>query len=285
VFVAITFLYLFSQNAQSHSMAIDAALNIETTLNQVNKLNSTKCSTGVDFQDCSSDQFEGVMRGFHGHLLFGTDPFYISHLPLYYPPHNYQAIYEVGFADDFRSNRLKKKLVKMLKESKGYATFEPARDPENHANDSRSFKIPEFTCQAKLEGNKIFYGNVHSGHFERESHELGFTGLIIKRVVYYKELSTEGNSDVDADPNTDADYIVFGHSGQYFASRVLKKRPGVDHIFPITRNSSFWLSEIGDLNHKVYQTKINGNQRIFNHLTTPQNIPHQDFYLESGELR
>ena len=38
--------------------------------------------------------------GLHGMLLFGTDPLYLSHLPMFGHPHNFQVILEVAFDAD-----------------------------------------------------------------------------------------------------------------------------------------------------------------------------------------
>ncbi len=34
----------------------------------------------------------------HGMLVFGEQPIYVSHLPMFHPPHNFQVLAEVGFA-------------------------------------------------------------------------------------------------------------------------------------------------------------------------------------------
>ena len=42
----------------------------------------------------------GDTTGLHGMLLFGTDPLYLSHLPMFGHPHNFQVILEVAFDAD-----------------------------------------------------------------------------------------------------------------------------------------------------------------------------------------
>lgn len=285
---AITLLSLSSQGI-THDLVRDVAVNADA-LTRGNLAPSTvECQTKSEVK-CNSEEFERTQAGFHGQLFFGTGPFYVSHLPLYSQPHNYQAIYEVEFPDSESGMQLKKSFLENVKGER-YGTFAPGVNPKDETQNSRSYKIPELTCQAQATGNKAIYGAVYSGHFERSDQKpkkLGAANFKIKRVVYYKELSTtEPEAAAEANPKRDDDYIVFGEKGNYFAARVIGKRPSVDHIFPITGTDAtkFMQQNIGDLNHVRFQTKQNGDKRSFSLKDRSVNVPLQNYYLETGELR
>ena len=285
---ATTLLFL-SSHGYGHDLVRDVAVNANA-LTQSSLVPSTvECETKNDIT-CDRAEFERAQAGFHGQLFFGTGPFYVSHLPLYSQPHNYQAIYEVEFPDSESGQELKKSFLENVKGER-YGTFAPGVNPKDETQDSRSYKIPELTCHAKATGNKELYGAVYSGHFERydqKPKKLGSANFKIKRVVYYKELSTtDPAAPAPADPKRDDDYIVFGEKGNYFAARVIGRRPSVDHIFPVTGADAtkFMQQNIGDLNHVRFQTKQDGNKRSFTLKDKSVNVPLQNYYLETGELQ
>lgn len=278
-----------SNQSYSHDLVRDVAVNANV-LTRANLAPSTVECDSKSNTACDRAEFERAQAGFHGQLFFGTGPFYVSHLPLYSQPHNYQAIYEVEFPDTANGRELKKSYLENVKGER-YGTFAPGVNPADPTQDSRSYKIPELTCHAKATGNKELYGAVYSGHFERfdqKPKKLGSANFKIKRVVYYKELSTtDPAAPAPADPARDDDYIVFGENGNYFAARVIGSRPGVDHIFPVTGADAtkFMQQNIGDLNHVRFQTKQSGNKRSFSLKDKSVNVPLQNYYLETGELQ
>jgi hypothetical protein len=278
-----------SNQSYGHDLVRDVAVNANV-LTRANLAPSTVECDSKSNTACDRAEFERAQAGFHGQLFFGTGPFYVSHLPLYSQPHNYQAIYEVEFPDTANGRELKKSYLENVKGER-YGTFAPGVNPADPTQDSRSYKIPELTCHAKATGNKELYGAVYSGHFERfdqKPKKLGSANFKIKRVVYYKELSTtDPAAPAPADPARDDDYIVFGENGNYFAARVIGSRPGVDHIFPVTGADAtkFMQQNIGDLNHVRFQTKQSGNKRSFSLKDKSVNVPLQNYYLETGELQ
>lgn len=279
--VAIVLLFL-SSSLQAHDLLKDAAQAAASQLPQASASLQPACNSTT--QDCSDENYSRVMSGYHGHLLFGQGPFYLSHLPLYAPPHNYQAIYEVEFPEN--ATALKESLKQKLARG-GYATFAPSANPDNRAESSTDFKIPQLTCRARSGGDPVFWGEVHADHFERGGKKMGNAGLVIKRVVYYKELPISSMPEGPADPDSAGDYVVFGHSGQYFASRVLGARPGVDQIIPLpAAQSSEWQRVVGELDHvQVSASAQKNDQRELNHQNQKINVPVPSFYTEVGELQ
>lgn len=281
MFVATILLFL-SSPLWAHDLLKDVAQNIATQLPLTSVGSQQACNTHS--QDCSDEKFSQVMSGYHGHLLFGQGPFYLSHLPLYAPPHNYQAIYEVEFPANASSLKegLKQKLA-----NGSFATFAPSSNPANRAESSTDFKIPQLTCLAKASGDQVFWGEIHADHFERGGKKLGTAGLVIKRVIYYQELPLDPMPEGSADPLSAGDFIVFGHSGQYFSSRVLGVRPGVDQIFPLPASQAkHWQGVVGDLDHVTVKASTEKNgQREFQHQNSKIEVSIPLFYTEVGELR
>lgn len=277
----VTILAFLSSSLWAHDLARDAAINSD-----LSSVTSSRAVVGCDVEssDCSDEKFSRVMSGFHGHLLFGQGPFYLSHLPLYSQPHNYQAIYEVEFSAS--AENLKKSLKEKLAQG-GYATFEPSHNPARPSESSTSFKIPQLTCLARASGDQVFWGEIHEGHFERGGKRMGNAGLFIKRVIFFEELALDPEGDNDGDPKAANDYIVFGNQNQYFAARVLGKRPAVDHIFPIeSAKAPEMLKHVGDLDHARFQTSSEQNGvREFKIKNQSMQIKTSPFYTEVQELR
>ena len=95
---------------------------------------------------------DGTM-GVHGMLLFGEDALYLSHLPMFQSPHNFQVILEAGF-DDAAAQ-----VLRADRETSGqdlYYTFEPAK-----------FHITELDPGGDGPARSSIEGTIYRGHFER----------------------------------------------------------------------------------------------------------------------
>ncbi len=252
-------------------------------------------TAGVDCQrsaggGCEPLQYSSPQRGFHGQLLFGRGPFYLSHLPMYAPPHNFQAIYEVEFSADAAGEALKERYLKKTGGAR-YATFAPGRNPQNPAQNSSSYVIPEVNCHAVSGSERpVLYGTSYAGHFERPEQKpeaLGFGGFRVKRVVYYKELNPNDPRGESADPQAPGEYIVFGEKDQFFAARVLGKRPGVDHILPVPAAlAAGFRRDLAGRPHQRYQARINSDKKLeLSREAKTTQLPFEEFYLETEELR
>jgi hypothetical protein len=149
--------------------------------------------------------------GFHGMLFFGQgDTFYISHLPMFHKPHDYQAIVEVRLKPD-----VKAKYQAALAKSGGYFTFAP----------EGNFSLPD-----QLVGKKPITGSLVQGHFERGGNELLTTDLELVRVVFYKKLNAK-----DQKPPKEK-YVIFGKGDEYFMAHEIFQRPNVDEIIPLPKD-------------------------------------------------
>lgn len=141
----------------------------------------------------------------HGMLLFGNDPFFLSHLPMNFPPHDYQAILEVEL-----DGHLRKKALST--DSAPYRTIYP--EP--------------FVLAKKLSEKGSFKAALFSGHFERGGKNAGEGNFRIKRIVYFKKL----NPSEKTDPK---EFLAFGSASQVFlAHRLSGKGPDFDQITAVS---------------------------------------------------
>ena len=156
--------------------------------------------------------------GIHGMLLFGEGKLYLSHLPMFDPPHNFQALLRVtlsGEGTDPRSAYLKDRAATGAK----LYTFVPEEFPMSGLVGD-SAQPPPVTS---------FKGFIFHGHFERGGTRLlaGVTASV-DEVVYLEEL------DGFAKPldGQKLEYLCFGEPGELFLAHIITNRPSFDHIVP-----------------------------------------------------
>jgi len=247
------------------------------------------CGAGVSQQDCealrarfSDDEYHGG----HNQIFFGNGPFYMSHLPLPFPPHNFQAIYEVDFPATPEGTALRERYVS--RRNQGFASFGP----------STSWNYPVFNCSVDRPEGQTIRGTVFQGHLERGGEPVGpATGLIVRRRIFFKNW-TENPLPEDVrgrnDPRAAGEYVVFGEGEQFFAARVIDGLPGVDHIQPVP--AAAVRSRVGGANHVCFSSEPDGqNMRMTQRrcadesAPAPQNneainVPYNDFYVETRDL-
>lgn len=194
-------------------------------------------------------------EGFHGMLFFGSDTIYISHLPMFHEPHDYQAIVEVKLPPAEKA-----KYLAAAKGYKGYFTFAP----------DGNFVLPKkITEKGKIKGKLV------KGHFERGGTELLEVELDIVRVVFYKKISAS-----EKRPEKER-YAIFGDGKEYFSAHVVSQRPGVDEIFPVPVLPAEMKKDInakGTLvtdQVEVKKDKVSVGSSSF---------PYKEFYRETGDL-
>ena len=154
--------------------------------------------------------------GVHGMLLFGEEAIYLSHLPMFATPHNFQVLLEVAFED----------AVRELLRSKGRGardgiwTFAP--DP---------FPIVELAPPAAEPARTSIEGTVFQGHFERGGEPIAEGAVAdIRRVVYFTELDVAARRPGDRELT----YLCFGHPGRLHLAHEVTARPDFDHVLAAT---------------------------------------------------
>jgi len=156
-------------------------------------------------------QDEQPTMGLHGMLLFGEQALYLSHLPMFERPHNFQVLLEVGFDDAVLE------ALRADREAGGELhTFEPEKFPISELDDRNG--APARTSIA---------GTVFHGHFERGGKPIiRDVTAQVRNVVYFSEL------DIQATHNSDRDlhYLCFGRAGQLYLAHQITASPDFDQV-------------------------------------------------------
>jgi hypothetical protein len=123
---------------------------------------------------------DGTM-GVHGMLLFGQDTLYMSHLPMFQSPHNFQVILEVEFdaaaGEVLRADR--------EANGDGLYTFEPAQ-----------FHITEHDPRQGGPARSSLKGDIYQGHFERGGHAIAPAVAEVRKVIYFEEFDLPANQEL-----------------------------------------------------------------------------------------
>ncbi|MEV4176548.1 hypothetical protein [Nonomuraea sp. NPDC049709] len=152
----------------------------------------------------------------HGMLLFGEDPLYFSHLPMFeHPAHRFQVLMEVDFRPDVRET-----VRRDLKAADGIHTFVP-----------EAFDILDLDPAAGGgPARTAVAGTIHRGHFERGGTPIaeGVTARVA-RVALFERLDPGRHHD-DGRPLT---YVCFGRAGGLHLAHVITARPDFDQVLAV----------------------------------------------------
>jgi hypothetical protein len=144
----------------------------------------------------------------HGMLLFGDQITYVSHLPMFHAPHDWQAVFKVSLQAPKASVALEKYAA-----AKGAgATFFTL--------------VPEPMDLAQvIEGGAVsFHADLYLGHFEKGGQMLGGVQVTVEKVIYARKL------DPQAAPDAQEKYLVFGEPRNYFAAHLIGAKPSFDMV-------------------------------------------------------
>jgi hypothetical protein len=150
--------------------------------------------------------------GVHGMLLVGEEVLYLSHLPMFMRPHNFQVILEAEFDDAVRQ------ALRADREASagGMHTFEPVE-----------FPITELDPGDGGPARTSIEGTVFHGHFERGGTAIaqGVTARV-RNVAYFAELDLQAHHEADR-PLT---YLCFGRAGQLQLAHRVTAEPDFDQV-------------------------------------------------------
>jgi hypothetical protein len=142
----------------------------------------------------------------HGMLIFGKEKVYVSHLPMFHTPHNYQIILELGL-----TAKDKKKFVddQLANPKNVVYTLVPER-----------FVLPDM-----VKSPKPFKAVIYRGHFERGGSPISDSITVtIQQVVYNRRF------DDAPKPLKTTNYLLFGNEKEQFATHFINKKPDFDDI-------------------------------------------------------
>jgi hypothetical protein len=155
---------------------------------------------------------EGDTTGVHGMLLFGEEQLYLSHLPMFESPHNFQVLLEVGFDDPVRET--------LRSDREGgpdrMYTFVP-----------ETFPIVELDPGGEGPARTSIEGTIFRGHFERGGEPIAEGAVAdVQNVVVFHQLDT---GEKRAEDRT-LSYLCLGEPGQVHLAHEITAKPDFDHV-------------------------------------------------------
>jgi hypothetical protein len=157
----------------------------------------------------------------HGMLVVGQQTVFLSHLPIFGTPHDYQVILEATFAKA-GSNPQADYFDDRRKTGTKVYTLEPDR-----------FVLPRLVSDTPL---RSFTANIYRGHFERfpsvkekDAARIGQkVDVNVTRVIHFRKF------DADAQKPSELEYLLFGKGSERFLAHMITKPPDFDHILAVT---------------------------------------------------
>lgn len=182
----------------------------------------------------------------HGMLVFGTDTIYLSHLPMFMPPHERQLILEVRFqgpgdpAGVYRRDR--------AQSGEKIYTWVP-----------RSFVLTDLVNAGA--GAARMQGAIVRGHFERRG--TAITGDDVQcdvvKVIHSQLLSAKGPHDAQLK------YLMFGTATAAFAVHVISTPPDFDQVLGVESSiapSASGRMVVADGRQNGFERRIRSDERI-----------------------
>jgi len=167
---------------------------------------------------------EKPAKGFHGMLIVGEETIYVSHLPMWMAPHNFQVILEVTFKGPGQPQ------ARYIDDRKTTGTRLYTLEPEE-------FDIKELapTAPQHLPSRSSFGATIWRNHFE--DHPVTHPGqrfmiaqdaeVHVENVVYFQELHPHG-------PGLQAlEYLLFGKGQELFLAHVITQPPDFDQVLSV----------------------------------------------------
>lgn len=145
----------------------------------------------------------------HGMLVAGTDVVYLSHLPMFHSPHDFQLIFEATLPDA------------ALAAYRADAAAHP--DQTYTLAPTRQWVLP-----ATIADGATFEADLYRGHFERGGTPIQRgLGVTVRRVVHFRRFDAAGQ----AGPR----WIAFGRGREHFLAHRLQGAPDMDQVVQVTR--------------------------------------------------
>ncbi|MBI3548124.1 MAG: hypothetical protein HY078_03625 [Elusimicrobia bacterium] len=156
----------------------------------------------------------------HGMLLVGKNTTFISHLPMFHSPHDYQSIAEVRLSLSGRDPRAEYVADQATTKAKFYTLVPQAK-----------WVLPD-----QITNKRSFLADIYRGHFERGGEAIleGVTVEIVN-VVHFRKFDRSEHANQNFDHPR---YIVFGKGGEGFLAHLIRNKPDFDEILEATLSPS-----------------------------------------------
>ncbi len=146
--------------------------------------------------------------GIHGMLLVGQRTLFVSHLPMFHSPHDYQAIAEVALD--------------------GAAADVHRRDAERHPD---ALYTVEPTTEAVLptlfQVGARYTVNLYRGHFERGGEEIAAAvPVTVRHIVHFRRFQPSAHAPRDH-------WLAFGRAGERFLAHRIEAPDDFDQVLAL----------------------------------------------------
>jgi hypothetical protein len=180
----------------------------------------------------------------HGMLMVGKNEIYLSHLPMFHNPHDYQVIFKVRITATANA----KYLASLNGSSETVYTLVP-----------ESFVLPEM-----VEHPRPFKAEIYKGHFERGGQVIANNVTVeIEKLIYFKKF-VPGESKPAV-----GKFLLFGSNAEPFAAHLITSKPDFDQI-----------SRLQPLPHEILQMDSDSSRKF----SVSSSEPLQDGSLLSAEI-
>lgn len=172
--------------------------------------------------------------GTHGMLIVGEETIYLSHLPMFHPRHDDQAILEVTFSQEGSDPQTV--YVNDRKKTGGKIyTFVPEK-----------FVLSDLvSTHPHHPSRRSFNGTIVRGHFERVGKPITGDDVVanVTKVVHFRKF------DPHAEDLPQLEYLLFGKGEELFLSHLITKKPDFEQILSVKIDGHGFTDE--ELRHGV----------------------------------
>ena len=173
-------------------------------------------------------------KAVHGMVVFGDQTTYISHLPMFHSPHDYQFVAEVQMNSAPRSY-----------------TMDYYQDAKDEGETLFTIVPMAFDLSKMISGEiTMMIATLYAGHFEQGGKPLGPVEIKIKQQIISKKL-------VDLKGETQfKDYVVFGKEGEYFAVHEIQEQPSFDFIAKVDQPYTYLITRAGEKKFPIHDDQL-----------------------------
>ncbi|MEV6205877.1 hypothetical protein [Kitasatospora sp. NPDC051914] len=152
----------------------------------------------------------------HGMLVMGEDTVYLSHLPMFMPPHHFQVLLEVTLNNESGDAQ------------RVYAEDRRRTGTDVYTLNPEPFRISDLAGAGGGPWLTSFTGTLFRGHFERGGTELLAPVTVqVQNVVHFRQFEHHATR-----PGA-LTYLVFGKGGELFLSHLITAPPDFDHVIAV----------------------------------------------------
>jgi len=222
-------------------------------------------------------------------LVIGEESVYLSHLPMFMSPHDYQVILEATFAKQGEDPQAR------------YVTDRRQSGARVYTLPPESFVLPDLVEEGPdgRPRRRSFLGSVFRNHFERANTtpvrlSQGVT-VGVKNVIYFQRF------DPDARRPTDLTYLLFGKGSELFLAHEINSPPDYDQVLSAAVSGHDFADDMLRTALKIVfpgrandaEGRLREGERLSGRATLAGNDAPvavdvqvgKEFYFETGDLR